>query len=277
MWEELVPSKIFNPPFPVLKAGHSVSYSCTCTCDVCREWVNGVGSFYLNFPVWLVCYAHFFHIQTFIFILALTSLNGYMFMFLPLPLSPQTPPTSIPRVLSQELGESEQDSSAQDHTPLARRKLVSGGQEATTGERKEGEGAANFHLDPRTNELEQSGFESRPSSVVMKGSFGGTLENTNLHTELFQRDTSPSGPDKSRDTHVTPPDDHETSPEPNNTALSHLTNDILTYSAQVSRTTGDNASQTPWLQSSQNEDLRPSSPMAVNRVFKVVFLGEKFL
>ena len=33
-----VPSKIFNPPFPVLKAGHSVSYSYIC--------------------IWLVCYAH---------------------------------------------------------------------------------------------------------------------------------------------------------------------------------------------------------------------------
>ena len=37
---ELVPSKIFNSPFSVLKAGHSVSYSYIC--DVCREWVNGV-------------------------------------------------------------------------------------------------------------------------------------------------------------------------------------------------------------------------------------------
>ena len=46
--------RIFNPPFPVLKAGHSVSYSCVC--DVCREWVNEVGFFlfFLNFPVWLV-------------------------------------------------------------------------------------------------------------------------------------------------------------------------------------------------------------------------------
>ena len=45
VWGELVPSKIFNPraPFPVLKAGHSVSYSCVC--DVDREWVNGVGFF----------------------------------------------------------------------------------------------------------------------------------------------------------------------------------------------------------------------------------------
>ena len=55
-------SKIFNPLFPVLKAGHSVSYSYIC--DVCREWVNGVGFFvfFLNFPVWLVCYAHVFHV-----------------------------------------------------------------------------------------------------------------------------------------------------------------------------------------------------------------------
>ena len=39
----------------VFKAGHLVSYSCVC--DVCREWVNEVG-FSLNFPVWLVHYAH---------------------------------------------------------------------------------------------------------------------------------------------------------------------------------------------------------------------------
>ena len=38
MWGELVPLKISNPPFPVLKAGHSVSHSCIC--DVGREWVN---------------------------------------------------------------------------------------------------------------------------------------------------------------------------------------------------------------------------------------------
>ena len=57
MWGELVLSKILNPPFPVLKAGHSVSYSCIC--DVCREWVNEVGFFL----VWLVCYAHGFHVS----------------------------------------------------------------------------------------------------------------------------------------------------------------------------------------------------------------------
>ena len=54
---------IHNPPFPVLKAGHSVSYSYVC--DVCRGWVNEVGFFlfFLNFPVWLVCYAHVFHVH----------------------------------------------------------------------------------------------------------------------------------------------------------------------------------------------------------------------
>ena len=46
VWGQLVPSKIFNPPFPVLKAGHSVSYSYIC--DVCLEWVNEwvYGGFY---------------------------------------------------------------------------------------------------------------------------------------------------------------------------------------------------------------------------------------
>ena len=64
VWGELVPSKIFNPPFPVLKAGHSVSYSYIC--DVCLEWVNGVGFFlfFLECPVWLVCYAYGFHVCT---------------------------------------------------------------------------------------------------------------------------------------------------------------------------------------------------------------------
>ena len=36
VWEELVPSKVFNPPFPVLKA-YSVSYSYMYICDVCLE------------------------------------------------------------------------------------------------------------------------------------------------------------------------------------------------------------------------------------------------
>ena len=37
----------------ILKAGHSVSYSCVC--DVCREWFNEVG-FFLFFLNFLLCY-----------------------------------------------------------------------------------------------------------------------------------------------------------------------------------------------------------------------------
>ena len=47
VWGELVPSKIFNPPFPALKAGHLVSYSYIC--DVCMKWVSGWVSFFLKF------------------------------------------------------------------------------------------------------------------------------------------------------------------------------------------------------------------------------------
>ena len=56
VWGELVPSKIFNPPFPVLKAGHSVSYSYIC--DVCMKWVNG----WVSFLKFLVCYVHVFYV-----------------------------------------------------------------------------------------------------------------------------------------------------------------------------------------------------------------------
>ena len=47
VWGELEPSKIFNLPFLVLKAGHSVSYSYIY--DVSIKWVNGVGFFLLFF------------------------------------------------------------------------------------------------------------------------------------------------------------------------------------------------------------------------------------
>ena len=67
VWEldvlgELVSSKIFNPPFPVLKAGHSVSYSCVC--DVCREWVNEVGFFlfFLFGSVLCTCFSCILHV-----------------------------------------------------------------------------------------------------------------------------------------------------------------------------------------------------------------------
>ena len=84
VWGELVPSKIFNPPFPVLKAGHSVSYSCIC--DVCREWVNKVGFFlfFLKIPVWLVCYVHGFHVYIYtatLYGLIALCINVYAYMY----------------------------------------------------------------------------------------------------------------------------------------------------------------------------------------------------
>ena len=80
VWGELVPSKIFNPPFPVLKAGHSVSYSYIC--DVCRKWVNEVGFFlfFLNFPVWLVCYAHVFHVTDIFYSTITCHIHVYMYV-----------------------------------------------------------------------------------------------------------------------------------------------------------------------------------------------------
>ena len=35
---------------------------------VCREWVNEVGFFlsFLKIPVWLVCYAHVFHVRVYV-------------------------------------------------------------------------------------------------------------------------------------------------------------------------------------------------------------------
>ena len=78
MWGELVPLKIFNPAFPVLKAGYSVSYFCIC--DVCKEWVN----FFLKIPVWLVCYAHVFHAYVLCLVYmvsALPSLETFLLLF----------------------------------------------------------------------------------------------------------------------------------------------------------------------------------------------------
>ena len=60
VWGELVPSKIFNPPFPVLKARYLVSDS-----YIGDIWVSGWVSFYIlsKIPVWLVCYTHGFHVD----------------------------------------------------------------------------------------------------------------------------------------------------------------------------------------------------------------------
>ena len=38
-----------------------IHFHYSCVCDVCREWGNEVG-FFLKIPVWLVCYAHVFHV-----------------------------------------------------------------------------------------------------------------------------------------------------------------------------------------------------------------------
>ena len=64
VWGELVPSKIFNPPFPVLKAGHSMSYSCVC--DVCREWVNEVGFFSCLASVLCTCFSCTYNLVIFL-------------------------------------------------------------------------------------------------------------------------------------------------------------------------------------------------------------------
>ena len=176
--------------------------------------------------------------------------------------SHSSPQTSIPRELSRELAESS------DHTPSSRettpRPHVQGEPAEGAGERKEAEGE--FSLDPHIE-----GFESRPPSRVLKTSADATRDE-NLHHELYQHYPSKAPPTGDPGSH----DPHVTKATPTNSALSHLTNDILTYSNQVSRGTPaatSSVSQSTWLPP-RNEVLRPSSPMAVNRVFKVVFLGE---
>ena len=102
-------------------------------------------------------------------------------------------------------------------------------------------------------------------------------EHDSLHTHLPQE--APSDQQKeSHDVQVTSPDTHVTTTS--TLALTHLTNDILTYSSQVATTTqqeeSGSVSKSKWLRSSSGDGIpRSASPMAVNRVFKVVFLGEK--
>lgn len=180
-----------------------------------------------------------------------------------------SPPTSVARALSHELAADSLDhtrGSSRESTPRIHREPADrGGEEAS--ERKEAE--MEISLDAQLE-----GFESRPPSRVMKKSVEET--EANLHSELSQHDLPPSHkipPPSSHDSHVTKKS------KSTNSALSHLTNDILTYSNQVATaattTTDDSVSQSTWLRSSRNDVMRPSSPMAVNRVFKVVFLGKK--
>ena len=197
----------------------------------------------------------------------------YMCVCVPLPLSHQSPSRSLPRVLSQELADLDQ-SSSRGNTPLTRRELFPGGQGEVEGEGvgERREAKEGFSMDPSSE-----GFESQSFSLVTKDTSDAQL--ASLHVELMQQKSSPkqSRHGKSHDTHVTSSDSHVTKTEPTDTALSHLTNDILTYSNQVAMTTTDNTaavSQSTWLPS-REDVLRPTSPMAVNRVFKVVFLGKK--
>ena len=49
---------------------HTYMHMHSHVCNVDREWVYGVGFFllFLNFPVWLVCYAHVFHVIVLVYL-----------------------------------------------------------------------------------------------------------------------------------------------------------------------------------------------------------------
>ena len=138
------------------------------------------------------------------------------------------------------------------------------------GEEEEGEVESPLKSIGNSKEPMVEGFESRPSSLVVSKEHADALQAT-LHMELSQQTTLPPGEraEKSHDSHVS-------SSQVSSSALSHLTNDILTYSAQVAMypEKSESVSEATWLQS-QDDGIRPTSPMAVSRVFKVVFLGER--
>ena len=182
------------------------------------------------------------------------------------------PSSGVGHVLSRELAESsDQGASSLENTPNTQRTLF-------PRDREEGESEAEVMA---SLEVQLEGFESRPSSRVMKQPTSDATEG-NLHEELSQHEHTGKGGGRSRDS--TPAkgggshDNHVTESN-TSTALSHLTNDILTYSSQVAMTTTDNTSsvsQSTWLPSSHDNALHPpsSSSLTVNRVFKVVFLGQ---
>ena len=61
MWGELVPSKIINPPFPVLSR---LGIQCPTLIYVMFVWSGLMGGFvFFETPDWLVCYAHGFHVH----------------------------------------------------------------------------------------------------------------------------------------------------------------------------------------------------------------------
>lgn len=187
---------------------------------------------------------------------------------------PSMLPATPPQVLSRELAYSDSSS-----TPQTRRKLFSEDEERREGERERGneaeeeeEGEVESPLKGCGDSKEPmvEGFESRPSSLVVSKEHADALQ-ANLQMELSQQTTLPAGErvEKSHESHVS-------SSQVSSSALSHLTNDILTYSAQVAMypEKSESVSEATWLQS-QDGGIRPTSPTAVSRVFKVVFLGEK--
>ena len=192
-------------------------------------------------------------------------------------------PATPPQVLSRELANSDSSS-----TPQTRRRLFAedrekregetgkekeeeeGKGEEGEGEEEEGEVESPLKSIGNSKEPMVEGFESRPSSLVVSKEHADALQAT-LHMELSQQTTLPPGEraEKSHDSHVS-------SSQVSSSALSHLTNDILTYSAQVAMypEKSESVSEATWLQS-QDDGIRPTSPTAVSRVFKVVFLGER--
>jgi len=86
--------------------------------------------------------------------------------------------------------------------------------------------------------------------------------------------------DGSHENRITSPDSHMSIHSNHaDSTLNHLTNHVLSCSSQMGCSSPSTNMATSLVVSSwfpQMEDLpRPSSPTAINRVFKVVFLGEK--
>lgn len=197
----------------------------------------------------------------------------------------------MPRSLSRELLETSDHTHSNKEPSPSHPLTGEPSDDPFTEERREGEGEPSSSLNPYIE-----GFESRPPSRVLKTTADTTRDN--LQRELDPHHHSPSPartdpftapPSRSRDHHVT-----QATPTSSSAALSNLTDDIMTYSAQASRGTGgvgDNSeisvSQSLWLPQRGEGGLHPPPPsttsspssslMTVNRVFKVVFLGQLIL
>ena len=189
-------------------------------------------------------------------------------------------PRLVP-VLSQEILDFDLLSDASS-TPKMRGKMKrgggggGGGGEGGGGEGGGGGGGGGGEGEGRGGSIDskeslKEGFESRPSSLVVSKEHSDAVQ-ASLHVELSQQARTTSGDvERSHDNHVTSGGSTVSS-----SALSHLTNDILAYSAQVGMATPEKStsvSRATWVDAEESS-LRPPSPMTVNRVFKVVFLGE---